>query len=155
MADETYHEPGVALVEGEKLVDTPRDSEHAKDMLDPKRVEKREKDAADKKSKPEEGALTEHQRFPGQNVPRLVDEHDLDRDGNPIKGRSLKPKDEKDEKTFEETQRDNRDRDRIRAEEQQKHAAEEREKELDKIRKEEADKVKKESAPAHATANKK
>jgi hypothetical protein len=43
-SDETYHEPGVFLVEGEKLPHTPASAQHAKEMLDPKLVEKREKE---------------------------------------------------------------------------------------------------------------
>lgn len=50
-SDETYHEPGVCLVEGEKLPDTPANAEHAKDMMDPKRVEKRQKDEEEAQKK--------------------------------------------------------------------------------------------------------
>jgi hypothetical protein len=48
-SDESYHEPGVALIEGEKLPDTPASAEHAKDLLEPERVEKREKEEQKKK----------------------------------------------------------------------------------------------------------
>src|SRR5262245_3749637 len=67
-ADETYaNTPGPALVDAQPLPETPASAEHAQDMLDPSRVEKREKEAAKSHEQAEkdkkEGKPTAQQQF--------------------------------------------------------------------------------------------
>lgn len=149
-SDETYHEPGVALVEGKKVPHTPRDSEHAEELMKGEKT-KMEKDAR----------MTEHQEFPGQNVPRFVKESDEEKkareEAEKDKGRLLvpDPKETSDAIETAKQQKLDSERQRIRLEEQQRVQNDELEKEREKIRKEEADKLKKETGTSHAAANKK
>lgn len=152
LSDELYSKnTGVTQVEGEKIPETPRSAAHVEEMV------KGEKEKVDKDAR-----ITEHQEFPGQNVPRFVKESDEEKKAREEKqkteGRALvaDPKESAPAEDAAKAQRLNADRDRIRTEEQQKAASEEHEKELEKIRKEEADKVKKENKePAHSTGAKK
>lgn len=142
-SDETYHEPGVALVEGEKIPHTPRDSVHAEQMI-----------KGEKEKTPKDARVTEHQKYPGQNVPRIIGETEeqkkIREDEEKKEGRPLDGSSEQEGPTMEETMRLQRDRELIRYEEQQKATNEEREKEREKIRKEEAANVKKAEKSEHS-----
>jgi hypothetical protein len=144
VSDETYHAPGVHLVEGEKLPDTPASEEHAQEMLHPAEPTH---PISDEGIDPKGRTLTQHQEFPGQNVPRFIVGAGETKKDKEIAKSTKKPAEETPMVEFMA-----RERQRIRAEEQNRVTNEELDKERDKIRKEEAENVKKAAAESKKEA---
>ena len=128
------------------MPDTPASAEDAQESIE------------QQKAKAPKGVTTQYQEYPGQDVPRVIEgEGETKKDKQIVEGAKVDGKGQVEDTA--KTQKLNADRDRIRAEEQQKLHNEEYEKELEKIRKEEHDKAQKQQKeqekqePKPATAN--
>jgi hypothetical protein len=136
-SDEVYAESGgpAILTEGEQQPETP-----SPEMVKDKKL---------RDKKPEQGVLTNFQQFPGQNVPRIiVGEGETEKDKEIVKAAKANDKDKVDPARQEML---DRERTRIRAEEQMKADADELEKEREKMRKEIQQELKKNEKKEPAT----
>jgi hypothetical protein len=140
--DEVYaSKPGVTLVEGKDLPDTPMSSADADEMLKPKKPEQQQD-----KNGVKGGVVTQHQEHPGQNVPRVIfGEGETTKDKEIVKAAKEQDK-EGDAARITVV---NNERSRIVMEEREKLRQEELEKEREKLRKEVQAEVKKSATKEH------
>jgi hypothetical protein len=138
---------GVTLVKGKDLPDTPMSPEHADEMLNPPpTVEPKDKDGV------KGGVITQHQEYPGQNVPRVIFGA-----GETVKEKERVQAAKEQDKTEDAARIAvlNSERSRIVMEEREKLRQDELEKEREKLRKEVQEDLKKSTKkePHHEVAH--
>jgi hypothetical protein len=116
LADETYHAPGVALVEGETLPATPSSEQHAQEMMDPKAEEKRLKEeekfreeaAKTANNAPHQAMLDRERERIRHEETAKVDQEELDKERDKIRkeeaDRAKKAKSEADKEAKKENE---------------------------------------------------